>query len=341
MLGMLNDGANGQTSLEIKQALCFNGQDTKTINGFFGNLMTNVPQVDEQVEIGIANALISNQSTGVAFSSQFAADMKGYYQADVESMDFSQAEELLGRVNDWCNKMTKGMIPQILNKNEIRPSDITILLNSVYFKAQWFYGFEEQFTTMQDFTTAGGKKVKVPMMTQIGPFDYLEDAAVQTVRLPYRDGKFCMTLLLPADDKTPLDELLNTLTAERWKQLTTSMQRKNIMLQMPRFETSTELDMTRPLMAMGVKTAFSQATADFSGMLENPSTPLFIGMMKQKTKIGVDEKGTTASAATVSTVTTGKPDTEFLANRPFIFVITERSTNLILFIGKVSFESLG
>jgi len=337
MLGMLNDGARGSTSQEIKHALCFDGHDTKSINEFFGNLMTNAPQIDEQVELGIANMLLSNKATEAEFGGQFAANMRGYYQAGVECMDFSKADEVIDHVNDWCNKTTKGMIPDILDYSGINSTDFAILLNSVYFKAQWLYGFEEINTMQQDFTTADGKKVKVPMMAQISPFDYYEDEAIQAVRLPYRDDKYCMTLLLLTNEKMSIDELLGTLSAERWKQLTTNMQLENVILQIPRFETSTEQNLTHPLMAMGVKAAFSRSDADFSAMMKDPSIPLFISLMKQKTRIEVDEKGTMASSVTVSTVTSGRrPDTEFLANRPFLFAITEKNSNLIFFIGKIS-----
>lgn len=335
MLGMLNDGANSTTQQEIIHALCFDRHDTKTINDFFGNLITNAPLVDEQVELDIANLLLSNTFIGAEFNGQFAANMKGYYQAGVECMDFSQTYELLGHVNDWCNKHTNGMIPQILDSKEINPSDASILLNSLYFKAKWHYGFEEEYTTLQDFMTADGKKLKVHMMTIISPFDYFEDETVQAIRLPYSDGNYSMILLMPVNESQSLNKLLNTLTAERWKQLTTGMQLENVRLQMPRFEASTEIDMTLPLMAMGVKAAFNRSNADFSKMLKDPSIPLFLNLMKQKTKMWVDEKGTMASSVTVSTVTTGKPGAVFLANRPFLFAITERSSNIIFFIGMV------
>ena len=336
MLGMLNDGADGTTRQELMRALCFEEYDAKAIDEFFGNLMTNAPLADEQVELSISNALVSNSAIGAEFRGQFAANMKGYYQAGIESMDFSKADEVVSHINDWCDRTTKGMIPQILKRDEIKPSDASILLNSVYFKAQWLRGFEEQYTTLQDFTTAGGEKVKVPMMTQICPFDYTEDETLQAVRLPYRDGKYGMILLLPTDERMSLNELLGTLSAERWKQLTAGMRPENVILQVPRFKISAEQDLTLPLKAMGVKAAFSSSEADFSGMLKDAFIPLFISMMKQKTLIEVDEKGTMASSVTVSTFTTGRPQTEFTANRPFIFAITEADSNVIFFIGKVS-----
>ncbi len=165
--------------------------------------------------------------------------MKGYYQADVECMDFSQTDEVLGHVNDWCNRITKGMIPQILNRGELSASDVTLLLNSVFFKAKWLQCFDEQYTMEGDFTTSDGKNVKMPMMFQTAPFEYVEDETLQAVRLPYGDDKYVMTLILPKDGTSP-DALLNTLTAERWEQMSASMQSHNTILQMPRFNASYE-----------------------------------------------------------------------------------------------------
>ena len=336
MLGMLNDGAGGTTRQEITRALGFDSHDTQEINAFFGNLMTNIPLLDEQVELNIGNLLVSNKAIGAAFNGQFAANMRGYYQAGVECMDFSKTDEVASYVNNWCDRTTNGMIPLILKRNDISPSDAAILLNSIFFKAQWLYGFEEEYTTMQDFTTADNRKVKVPMMAQLTPFDYYADETVQAVRLPYCGDNFGMILLLPADIGVTLDGLLSAFTAERWKQLTTNMQRENISLRMPRFEVSTEQDLTSPLKAFGVRTAFSNVDADFSGMLKDPTVPVFVSLMKQKTKITIDEKGTMAASVTVTTFTTGMNNTEFAANRPFLFVITEKSSNIILFIGKVT-----
>lgn len=338
MLGMLNDAANGTTRQEIMHALDFDRYNTNEANQFFGNLIVNAPQVDKQAELGIANILLLNTSIGTEFRSQFAVDMKGYYQADVDCMDFSQTDGVVGYVNDWCNRTTKGMIPQILNRDEISASDIALLLNSVYFKAKWLCCFEKQYTEEGDFTTSDGKKVMIPMMFQTAPFDYVEDETLQAVRLPYSGEKYGMTLILPINRDMSPDDLLNTLTAERWRQMSDSMHSHNIILQMPRYNASYEQDITRSLISMGIRSAFSSSDANFSSMLKNPSTSVFVSKIKQKAKIEVDEYGTMASAVTVGYVVTGKPDKEFVANRPFIFVISEKSSNIIFFIGKVTGE---
>ena len=336
MLGMLNDGASGTTRQEIMHALNYDSHDTKAINEFFGNLITNAPQVDSLVELGIANALLSNAAICEEFRSQFAVDMKGYYQADVECLDFSQTDKVLGYVNDWCNRTTKGMIPQILYRGELSASDVTLLLNSVFFKAKWLHGFEEQYTVEGDFIKTDGNNVQIPMMFQNAPFDYFEDETLQAVRLPFGDDKYAMTLVLPINGNMSPDTLLNILTSEKWRQMSGSMQSYNTIVQMPRFIASFEQDITRPLMTLGIRSAFSSSDADFSSMLKKNSTSVFVSKMKQKAKIEVDEYGTMASAVSVGYVATGKPDKTFIANRPFLFVITEKSSNIIFFIGKVT-----
>ena len=336
MLGMLNDGANGSTCQEIKNSLCLDSCETKAINEFFGNLMINAPLADKEVELGVANLLLSNKAIGAEFRRQFTVDMKGYYQAGFESMDFSEPDNVISHANNWCKQTTGGMIPQILTQKEIHPTDAAILLNSVFFKAQWLQGFEEEYTSLQDFTTEDGEKVKLPMMIQVAAFDYMEDETVQAVLLPYHDGKYGMILLLPTEGEMSLDELLSTLSAERWEQITAGLNHQSTILKIPKFETSTEVDLNQPLKALGIEAAFSQADADFSGMLKAPAPPFFVNLMKQKTRIEVDERGTMASSVTVTTVTTGRFGAEFLANRPFLFAIIEKESSIIFFIGKVT-----
>ena len=335
----ISKGVTGD--MVIMRALGVEQYETGAVNDFFGNLMTNAPQLDPKVELSIANYLLANKAIGNDFSAQFAADMKGYYQAGLESMDFTQTNQVIDKVNEWCNQQTKGMIPQILKDGELHPTDIAVLLNSLYFKAQWRYPFDLlDPPLMYDFTTAKGETARVRAMAGNAPFESFEDETVQAIRLPYADGKFSMILMLPTDATMSLDNLLKALTAERWKhiaaQVSTDMPDGTIILQMPRFEISTEQDLKSPLMAMGVRAAFSSQEADFSKMMKNPSTPLSISLIKQNAKIEVDEKGTSAAAVTISTITSGMRSQEFIIDRPFLFVITEKDTNLIYFIGKVT-----
>lgn len=336
ILGMLNDGANGTTSEEMMKVLGFSTYDTKAVNEFFGNLMTNAPLVDENVELDIANMLIANSSLGADFAGQYSADMKGYYQAAVESMDFRQTDALLSHVNGWCNEKTQGMIPVILNQEELNSSIVAMLLNSAFFKAQWLSPFEKECTTLKNFTTEDGTIEKLPMMETVGVFDYAGDEDVQAIRLSYKGGHYSMVLMMPTDPSVTLDQLLGTMTSTSWRQLLGKMKLSNCHLQMPRFETATEVNLAEPLQTMGMKAAFNIGQADFTRMFKSRSDSFFVSLLKQKAKIQVDEYGTVAAAVTVTYMTTGMPGTDFNANRPFIYVITEKDSQAIFFIGKVT-----
>ena len=336
LLGMLNDGASGTTSEEMMKVLGFSTYDTQAVNEFFGNLMTNAPLVDENVELDIANMLIANSSLGADFAGQYSADMKGYYQAAVESMDFRQADALLSHVNGWCNEKTKGMIPEILKPEELNSSIVAMLLNSAFFKAQWLYPFDKEFTTLKNFTTEDGTIEKLPIMEAFGTFDFAGDEHVQAIRLPYKDGHYSMVIMMPTDPSVSLDQLLSTMTSTSWRQLLGKMALENCVLQMPRFETATEVDLVEALCTMGMKAAFSNGQADFSRMFKSLSDSFFVSLLKQKAKIQVDEYGTVAAAVTVGYMTTGMPGVFFNADRPFIYVITEKDSQAIFFIGKVT-----
>lgn len=337
MLGMLNDGANGTTSEEMMKVLGFGTYDTKAVNEFFGNLMTNAPLVDENVELGIANMLIANSSLGADFAGQYSADMKGYYQAAVESMDFNKADELVNHVNGWCDEKTRGMIPKILEPEDINSSIVAMLLNSVFFKAQWLHPFGKEFTSLKNFTNADGSIVKLPMMENLGGFEFASDELVQAIRLPYKDGHFSMVLIMPTDPGMSLDQLLGSMTDTYWLQLLDKMSLNNCHLQMPRFDISTTMDLMEPLSTMGMKAAFRNGQADFKRMFKNDAKPIFINLLKQKAKIQVDEYGTTAAAVTYSYLSGGMPSgAVFNANRPFLYIITENDSKVIFFIGKVA-----
>jgi serpin B len=104
---------------------------------------------------------------------------------------------------------------------------------------------------------------------------------------------------------------------------------------MPKFEFDTKYFMKDTLSAMGMPTAFEWPGADFSGM--DGSKNLYISSVIHQAYVKVDEKGTEAAAATAIIVGYGSvaPRSVFRADHPFIFIIQERETGNILFLGRV------
>ena len=171
--------------------------------------------------------------------------------------------------------------------------------------------------------------------------DYAVTDQYQAVSLPYGNGSFQMTVLLhkikqvePPLPIVELDIAPKVPTLEQWQELNRNMSKREVMLKLPRFETESNIDLIEIMKRLGVTDAFYAEDADFSNFCD---VPTYIGLMKQVAKIKLDEEGTEAAAVTVIGVdwTSESPSyISFIANRPFIYVISEKKTGAIFFIGQ-------
>ena len=346
VLGMVNDAATGQTEQELEQTLGFHEGGIQAVNNYCKNLIYNLPNVDKDITLDIANAIFVNKD--YTLKAQFQKDMNEYYDAQAEALDFS-SPQTLSYINGWCNDKTKGMIPSILD--EVNPEMVSYLLNAIYFKADWASKFDPKNTKTEDFTTEKGS-TKLPMMHQNVLINYAEDDICSAVEMPYGNGYWNMTIMLPEKGKTT-DDIIAALAKSGWSadysnNPMTKASPYEVDLKLPNFETSSDTnDMEKGLIGlmqkMGVKLAFDSTCEDICNMCE---VPVFISMMRQKAKIKVNEEGSEAAAVTVvgmvGTTSIGgqieRPKATFHANRPFVYIIREASSGVILFVGKYTGE---
>ncbi len=345
VLGMVNDAAAGETERELEQTLGFHEGGIQAVNDYCKNLIDNLPKVDEKVTLDIANALFVNKNK-TTLKTQFQQDMQTYYDAKAEALDF-KSPTTLDHINNWCKEKTNGMIPTILD--EVNPDVVTYLLNAIYFKADWASKFETKNTKTETFTTNKGK-TQLPMMHQNVLISYLKNNTYSAVIIPYGSGLWNMTVLLPEEGKTTDDvisEVANSyiLNNPGWCDAGgNTFQGYEVDLKLPRFETASDTDDAGgliPLMKkMGIRLAFDTDFAEIPNMCEKES--VYISMMRQKAKVKVNEEGSEAAAVTIAGAnfttavcpTPSYPKTEFHANRPFVYVIREASSGVILFVGK-------
>ena len=342
VLSMVNDGATGTTEQELEQTLGFHKGGIQAVNDYCKNLIDNLPHVDEKVQLNIANAIFVNDK--YQLRKQFQQDMSNYYDAKAEALDFS-SPSTLGRINGWCDEKTRGMIPTILER--VDPRTVSYLLNAIYFKADWASMFEKNETREETFTTPDGE-TRVPLMHQNVYMNYLRNDQYAAVSIPYGNGQWMMTVMLPEDGKTT-DDVISSLAASGWstdflKNPLREARRYAVDLKLPRFETAFDTDdaggLIELLKGMGIRRAFDGNSAEIPNMCENGD--LYISMMKQKAKIKVNEEGSEAAAVTIAGLnflsavadTQEPPKATFHANRPFVYVIHEQSSGVILFVGK-------
>ena len=328
VLCMVNDAAESITREEMQNILGFSDKGIKEVNNFCKSLIDGLPKVDTSVQIHIANAIYVNKN--YTLKKQFQQDMKGYYRATAESLDFS-SPKTLNRINDWCKKKTNGLIPKILD--EVNPEAVSYLLNAIYFKAAWTYPFEVRYTETVTFTTENGPE-KLPMMYQTEEFRYMKNNIFAAVDLPYGDGKWKMTVMLPSKGKN-VSNVIDYLVQEGTSFLS-QMKRRDVSLKLPRFETeSATEDLIGVLKKMGIARAFDESQAEIRNMCNRD---VYISRMLQKAHIKVDENGSEAAAVTSADIVclsaSMDEPVKFFADHPFVYLIREASSGVILFVGR-------
>ena len=327
LLGMILDGANGQTAAEICNVLGYGAGETAEVNQFCLNMMTQLPALDNQTTLKIANAIVVDN--GWPLLDTYKKDVAHYYDAEVSNMDFSDAAGTTRKINKWCADHTNGLIPKIIDN--VDPGIVAFLMNAIYFKSPWKEKFDKNNTAEEPFTVDAGKKVMVPMMKMTWTFPYTKTEKFQAVTLPYGNVAFCMTVILPAN--TIAETIAELQHVDDWSLFLNNMQETEVDLWLPRFETKFHINLNDILSAMGMSGAFTGA-ADFSGMSEAAAHLSFV---QQDAVIKVDEEGSEAaavSAAAMEKAVFNRP--MFHADHPFIYIISEQGTGAILFAGRYS-----
>ena len=340
-LGMLNNGAEGITREEICKVLSGGRQtgyvDVDAMNAFCRKMLTESVLLDKDTRVAIANTIYFNgDRRDISLKSAFKKAAATYYDATPSVVSFSNPATL-GIINQWAEDHTDGMIRDLLKPADMQTPDlVSFLLNAICFKGAWVNQFEEEYTHNTYFD---GNKRTAMMMVQANEFRYAANDLYQSVILPYGNGSYQMTLFLPRYNKT-LDDVLAAMNGKDWN--TADYKPYQVSLFMPRIETDTDQDLKEVMKSLGMGNAFFDTNGhgflDFCyfGGDEADSDPCWISLMKQKAHLKLDEKGTEAAAATVI----GMEDkampqsVEFHANRPFLYIISERSTGAIFFIGQ-------
>ena len=326
-LGMLNNGAAGETQAQINKVLGFGKTGADGINAFCQKMLTEAPKLDKLTKVMIANTIYVNQN--YQLKPDFVTKAKNYYDAEPETRDFHDGKTM-DVINQWGSDHTEKMIEKVLDKDEFDPSAVSYLLNAIYFKGAWAEKFDKVNTKDEAFTKEDNQEVQVPMMHQEHEFNYTEDEDCQALCLPYGNNAYRMTILLPKEGRTvySLAQKLTTKTWQRYQSMGTAI----VDVKLPRFESKTDVDLKPVMSALGMPNAFDDHLAEFPYFC-NVAT--YIGMMKQVARIKLNEEGTEAAAVTVIGNEKGEPKhVNFHATRPFLYVISEQSTGAIFFIGQ-------
>jgi serpin B len=327
-LGILRNGAEGDTKREIQEVLGMKDFSDQQVNAYYKKMKDLLITVDPTLQLAIANSIWYNKNL-FTIKSDFSDLSKTWFDAQITGLNYSPMTEAAAIVNRWCEDNTSGLIKDMVEKlTEVE------ILNALYFKGDWSdgHGFDASKTAEQDFTRADGSKVKVNMMYNGLSLPCYSDDYLSFISIPYGNEAYSMYFILPAENVAFSEMTAQLAVPGYWAQCIAARSAEIVYLSVPKFKMEYKHNkLTDILSKMGMATACS-SLASYPDIVDNMNFK--IGGIAQKTYIRVDEKGTEAAAVTEIMMVESHIPNIFHANRPFLFLIQEHSTGTILFMGK-------
>jgi serine protease inhibitor len=332
-LGMTMNGAANQTWNEMRAALQFSGASAAEINSGYKSLVALLTSLDPGVQMQIANSVWYRQ--GFPFLQTFFDTTKTYFDATVQGLNFGDSPGSLAIINGWVNGATNGKITKVLD--QISPDQVMFLINAIYFKGSWRTKFDPAETRGSIFLRNTGTLQPVQLMHRTDTIAYAETAQYQAADLPYGNSAFTMTVLLPKPG-ADVEAVAASLTPAAWQAITNSLSTAHVDFSLPKLKLNYERKLNDDLRALGMVVPFVPDGADFTQMAAAPvGNHLFIEFVKQNSFVDVNEEGTEAAAVTtVGVGVTSAPVYKVMrVDRPYIFVLRERLSGTVLFMGKI------
>ena len=324
-LSMTANGARGQTREEMRTLLAGN-LSIERLNGYLHTLQERLTGADMGCKVNIANALWYNE--GLQVYKEFLQTNADYYGADAYQMRFD--EEARKTINAWASGQTDGLIREAIT--EIDPEAAMYLLNAILFDGEWWEIYTTENVSDGRFTSYDGKTQTVSFM-ESKEIVYYEDGKATGFAKPYKGGKFAFVALLP-NEGVDVYDYAASLTADGLLRTLQNGKSDGVRASLPKFSSAYETNLEKLLPALGMKSAFDEKTADFSGMITGFDGSGHLKSVNQKAVVSVGELGTKAAAVTaVVEGPDNAPEYEVVLNRPFVYMIVDTETNLPLFMG--------
>jgi len=330
-MSMTFAGSSDETKNQISKVFHFESNDKK-YHQKQGKIIKRYSSNADSIKLSLVNTLWAEKT--YQFKKDYNKLIQKSYSATIHQVDFvGKAEESRIQINNDISKLTFDKIKELLPSGSINSLTRLVLTNAIYFKGNWKTKFDKKKTFDGNFYITHQNKINCKMMGVKSRFNYYEGSKIQAIEMPYKGGNFSMVIILPSAGIT-LADYTKEFTYSTIEDILKRMTSEDINVSIPKFKISTGYQLKPLLSEMGMPLAFTDY-ATFSNMTSK--NDLKISDVFHKAYIEVNEEGTEAAAATavVIAVKSIGNDKYFVANRPFIFMIRDRVTGTILFMGRI------
>ncbi|XP_037090133.1 leukocyte elastase inhibitor-like [Pollicipes pollicipes] len=334
-LSMVFGGADGNTALQMQQALALPKDSAELHNGYSGLL--RALQDPPNITLNTANKLYVQNAYKILDT--YSGLLQKQYLSELKSVDFGDADGTSKLINGDVEQLTKGKIKDLIDPSALNSLVRLVLINAIYFKGSWQEKFDKEATSKRDFFVSPKNAVKTDLM-------YLDDKkfncasltnlACKALELPYEGKRFSMIVLLPdkKDGLRPLEEKLATMSMQS---IRGELQNRKTMIMIPKFKLEASYDLVDHLRKLGMNDLFDANAADLSKI--SGARDLFVSKVVHKAFIEVNEEGSEAAAATgmvmmMRCMPSPVEKFEFIADHPFFFAIVDTENGLTLFSGR-------
>lgn len=343
-LAMPWGGARGETAAQMRTVLHFQGTPDEVMAAS-SELSRSLQNPTRPIVFRIANQLFAEKTYKLVPA--YVEKTKESFGARLELLDFKAApEQARVRINGWVEGKTERRIKDLIPPQELKKDTRLVLVNAIYFLGDWAVPFDAGETRPRTFHLTAAEQKTVPTMNREGSLRYVQNEALSAVELPYKGGELSMLILVPREIEG-LAAVERSLDAKQLEEITGALKWGRVDLTLPKFEVkpAESLSLGEDLKAMGMPLAFDRDKADFTGIADppNPIDRLVLAKVFHKGFVKVDEKGTEAAAATAvmgvmagAAAGPGPRIVRIEVDRPFLFLIRDNASGLVIFLGRVS-----
>ncbi len=332
-LAMLDGGAAGNTHQQIRTALAL-PDDRKSVAEAYEKVLS-LTKSGEGFTLDAANAVFVQDNYKLI--SDFLEETTKHFAAEAKNVNFADEAASRAAINSWVEDKTHGKIKDLISKGALTDLTRVVLVNAVYFKADWASKFDKRGTRKGKFELQSGGSVEADLMhgTKEVHGVHSDDLECEVLKMPYKGDRLSMYLFL-SDKKEGFKKVEERFNEFDYSLVESKGRKTKYDVAMPRFTMKTTHNLNEALTKVGMTDMFSETKADFSKM-SSDKQGLYVSQVVQKAFIEVNEEGTEAAAATGVIMMTRMAviNPRFVLNRPFLFAIRDDKTGVVLFQGRV------